>query len=65
LTNPRDRNIITLIRGSERWVADIKSESRAAFISESMATFLLECAAGFVGFAAERKRTDHVRHWAC
>jgi hypothetical protein len=49
LTNPAKQNIITSIRGSKRQMADIKSEPRPAFKSESVAGFLLECVAGFVG----------------
>jgi hypothetical protein len=49
LTDPLRRNIIASIRGSERWVAGFKSESRPGFRSESVDGFLLELVAGFVG----------------
>jgi hypothetical protein len=51
LTNPAKQNIITSIRGSKRQVPDIKSES--------VAGFLLECVAGFVGIRIARRFRSH------
>jgi hypothetical protein len=49
LTNPARRNIITPIRGRTRQGGRHQIGTPAGFKSESVAGFLLECLAGFVG----------------
>ena len=49
LTDPSRRNIIAPIRGSERWVAGIKSESRPASDRNWWPASYSELMAGFVG----------------